>query len=84
MPVSTFLLFTHSEHILWGAEITTTDETGVLPDTSLKSQLVMQQKELKLKQAHALLLLNSYKVFFNVSCVNVSLSELQDLRKWVS
>lgn len=37
MPISIFLLFMHSEHMLWGAEITTADETGVLPDASLKS-----------------------------------------------
>lgn len=63
-PISIFLLLAHSEHLLRGADITTTDETGVLPDASLKSQLVMQQRELKIRQAHALLLLNSWKGIF--------------------
>ena len=35
-------------------EITTADETGVLPNASLKSQLVMQEKELRIKKVHAL------------------------------
>lgn len=64
MPISIFFLFTHSEHNLWGEEITTADETGVLPNASLKSQLVMQEKELRIKKVHALLPLNSSKVFF--------------------
>ena len=63
MTISIFLLFKHSEHNLWGAEITA-DETGVLPNASLKSQLVMQEKELRIKKAHALLPLNSSKGFF--------------------
>lgn len=48
----------------WGEEINTADETGVLPNASLKSQLVMQEKELRIKKVHALLPLNSSKVFF--------------------
>ena len=62
--MSIFLLLTLSEHILWRAEVATTDETGVLFDTSLKCQLVMQQKKFKIRQSHALLLLNSYKGIF--------------------
>lgn len=69
MPISIFLLFMHSEHMLWGAEITTADETGVLPDASLKSQLVMEEKELRIRKAHALLPLNSSKgIFLSIMC----------------
>lgn len=64
MMVSIFLFFTYSEHSLQRAEITRVDETGVPPNAPLKSQLVMQQKKHKMRQAHALLLLKSYKDIF--------------------
>lgn len=78
-----FLLFTHKKHALWKAELGTEDQTGVLPHASIKSQLVMQQKKHKIKQAHALLLLMTTEVFLKTPCVNSSFPESQKLKRWV-